>query len=276
MPNIAEFHPQIVHFVIAGARLGILFRWLSLTGRLKWTDGAATALIVIGAISAWFAVRSGVEAHGVAERVPGAVRAVQVHEEEGIELRNLLIVLASLELILLVPALAKVRKYGLVLAALVGLWVGYEIYSTGKAGGELVYSFAGGVGTRSGDTTDVNRALIAAMYHRASLSRTQKNDSAAAAEFAQLAARFPQDQTAQIMGAESLILDRKDIAAAQIALSKIPAPPDTARNYRRYQLARADVYIGLGKKDSAKMILDPLLSKAPTNKALLDRMEKTK
>lgn len=49
MPDIALFHPQIVHFVIAGAGLGLLFRWISLTGKLKWTDGAATALLVIGA-----------------------------------------------------------------------------------------------------------------------------------------------------------------------------------------------------------------------------------
>jgi uncharacterized membrane protein len=276
MPNIAEFHPQIVHFVIAGAGLGILFRWLSLTGKLKWTDHAATALIVIGAAAGWAAVRSGTEAHGPAERVPGAVRAVQVHEEEGEELRNLMFGLAALELILLIPAVSRWRKYGLYASALGGAFVASEIYKTAKAGGDLVYSYAGNVGIRSGDTTDVNRLLIAAMYHRAALSRTQKNDSAAAAQFAALAATFPSDQTAQIMGAESLILDKKDFAAAQMALSKIPAPPDTARNYRRYQIARADVYIGLGKKDSAKMILEPMLSKAPTNKALMDRMEKVK
>ena len=51
MPNLAEFHPQIVHFVVAGAGLGIFFRWVSLTGKLKWTDQAATALIVIGAVA---------------------------------------------------------------------------------------------------------------------------------------------------------------------------------------------------------------------------------
>ncbi|MEA3245565.1 MAG: hypothetical protein U9Q74_05360, partial [Gemmatimonadota bacterium] len=56
MPNIAEFHPQIVHFVVAGAGLGIFFRWVSLTGRLRWTDGAATALILVGALAAWAAV----------------------------------------------------------------------------------------------------------------------------------------------------------------------------------------------------------------------------
>jgi uncharacterized membrane protein len=276
MPNIAEFHPQIVHFVIAGAGLGIFFRWLSLTGKLKWTDHAAAALIVIGAAAGWAGVRSGTEAHGPAERVPGAVRAVQVHEEEGEELRNLLFGLAAFEIVLLFPALSKWRKYGLYASALGGAFVASEIYETAKAGGELVYSYAGNVGIRSGDTTDVNRLVMAALYHRAALSRTQKNDAGAAAGFAELAARFPDDPTAQIMGVESLLLDKKDYAGAQMAISKIPAPMDTARNYRRYQLARADAYIGLGKKDSAKIILEPLLSKAPTNKALMDRMEKVK
>lgn len=276
MPTLAVFHPQIVHFVIAGAALGILFRWVSLTGRLKWTDGAATALIVIGAVAAWFAVRSGIDAHGIPERIPGAVQMVQHHEEEGIELRNILLWLAAIELVLLLPRVAPARKLGRIAAAVLGLWAGWLIYETGEAGGKLVYSYAGGVGTRSGDSTDVNNLLKAALYQRASLSRTQRNDSGAAAAFAELAAKFPDDATAQIMGAESLILDRKDFPGALAALEKIAVPPDTARNYRRYQLARADAYLGMGHKDSARGLIEPLLSKAPTNKALMDRMEKVK
>jgi uncharacterized membrane protein len=276
MPNLALFHPQIVHFVIAGAGLGLFFRWVSLTGKFKWTDGAATALIVIGAVAAFFAVRSGTDAHGVTERIPGAVRAVQEHEEEGIDLRNLLLVIGALELAFLVPALAKWRKFGMMATAALGVWGAFEIYETGKAGGELVYSYAGGIGTRSGDTTDVNRLVMAAIYHRATLSRTQKNDAGAAAGFADLAARFPEDQTAQIMGAESLILDKKDYAGALTALAKIPMPADTARTYNRYQLARVDAYLGAGKKDSARMILEPLAAKFPTQKRITDRMEKVK
>ena len=53
-------------------------------------------------------------------------------------------------------------------------------------------------------------------------------------------------------------------------------PADTARTYRRYQLAKVDAYIGAGKKDSARMILEPMAAKAPTNKALQDRLEKGK
>lgn len=191
MPNLGHFHPQLVQFVIVGAGIGIFFRWVSLTGKLKWSDGAATALILIGTVAAYFAVRSETDAHGVAERVPGAVRVVQQHGEEGKELLNMLYVIAALELAFLIPALATWRKYVVIASAVVGLWGAYEIFETGQAGGELVYSYAGGVGVRSGDTTDVNRLVMAAMYHRAALSRTQKNDAAAAAAYPALAAQFP-------------------------------------------------------------------------------------
>jgi len=75
---------------------------------------------------------------------------------------------------------------------------------------------------------------------------------------------------------ESLVIDTKDYAGALTALAKIPQPADTARTYRRYLLAKVDAYIGAGKKDSAKAILEPLVAKAPNNKALQTRMEKLK
>ena len=250
MPNIGFFHPQIVHFVVAGMGLGIFFRWVSLSGKFRWTDQAATFLIVIGGIAAILAAQSGTDAHGVAERIPGAVTAVQEHERMGIVTRNILVALAALELLLLVPTLAKWQKPGRILAAIVGLLGGLGIYYTAAAGGVLVYSYAGGVGVRSGDTTDVNRLMMAALYNRASLSRTQKNDAGAAAGFAELAAKFPNDQTVQILAAESLIADTKDFAGATAVLARMGPPPDTARTYNRYQVARANAYLGAGKRDS--------------------------
>src|SRR5579871_4788393 len=98
MPNLAYYHPLIVHFVIAGTLIGIFFRWISLTGKLTWTNGAATALIVIGAVASWFAVMSGDDAHGVAQRIPGATQAVQLHEAAGHVARNVLSLLAAIEL----------------------------------------------------------------------------------------------------------------------------------------------------------------------------------
>jgi uncharacterized membrane protein len=276
MPNIGYFHPQIVHFVIAGAGLGIFFRWISLTGKLAWTDRAATALILIGTVAAWFAVTSGADAHGVAERIPGVAQAVRLHEDAGHDVRNVLLLIAALELVALVPAVAKWRRLVLAGSAIVGVGGAYELYDVGKLGGELVYSYAGGVGTRTGDSTDVNRLVLAAMYDRAQLYRTQKNSDGAAQAFTELAARFPADPSVQLLAVESTLQDKKDFAGALAQLARIPAPPDSDRMRPRYEMARADAFIGMGQKDSARTILTALAAKFPTSKRITDKLDKLK
>ena len=276
MPNLGYFHPQIVHFVIAGAGLGIFFRWLSLTGKLTWTNGAATALILLGTVAAWFAVTSGADAHGAAERIPGVARAVQLHEDAGQDTRNVLLLIAALELAALVPALGKWKKMILVGSAIVGVGGAYEIYDVGRLGGELVYAYAGGVGIRSGDSTDVNRLLLAAMYDRAQLDRTQKNALGAAQAFAELAAKFPNDVTVQLLQVESLMQDKQDFTGALAGLARIPTPPDSARMYTRYEMDRADALVGAGQKDAARTILKALAARFPTAKRIQDKLDKIK
>jgi uncharacterized membrane protein len=276
MPNLGYFHPQIVHFVIAGAGLGIFFRWLSLTGKLTWTNGAATALILLGTVAAWFAVTSGADAHGAAERIPGVARAVQLHEDAGHDARNVLLLIAALELAALVPALGKWKKMILVGSAIVGVGGAYEIYDVGRLGGELVYAYAGGVGIRSGDSTDVNRLLLAAMYDRAQLDRTQKNAGGAAQAFAELAAKFPNDATVQLLQVESLMQDKLDFTGALAGLARIPTPPDSARMYTRYEMDRADALVGAGQKDAARTILKALAARFPTAKRIQDKLDKIK
>ncbi|MFI5231352.1 MAG: tetratricopeptide repeat protein [Gemmatimonadales bacterium] len=276
MPNIGYFHPEIVHFVIAGAGLGIFFRWLSLTGKLQWTNGAATALILIGAVAAWFAVQSGSDAHGAVERIPGVARAVQLHEDAGHDARNVLLLLAAFELVALVPALAKWRRFILAASAAIGVVGAYEIYNVGHLGGEIVYAYSGGVGIRSGDSTDVNRMVLAAMYDRAQLYRAQKNTEGAADAFAKLAAQFPADQSVQLLGVESLLQDKKDYAAALAALKRIPAPGDSDRTRTRYETDRADAFVGAGQTDSARAILTDLAKRFPTSKRIQDKLAKLK
>ena len=76
MPNLGAFHPQIVHFVIGLLLVGVAMRIVSLTGRLKFTSPMATTLLLIGTVAAWAAVKSGTDAHGPVERIPGARAAV--------------------------------------------------------------------------------------------------------------------------------------------------------------------------------------------------------
>src|SRR5882757_2983898 len=195
MPNIASYHPQIVHFAVALLFIGVLFRWISLTGRAAFTGPAAAVLLLAGTTAALLAVQSGTDAHGPVERVPGARQAVQDHEERGKRAKNVFLFVAIFE----IGALAMARRsaritQGLKIgSAVVGLLGGVALYSAAEFGGELVYNYAGGIGIRSGDTTDVSHLLMAGLYHSAQAART-RHDSAAAAElFAEIARRFPND-----------------------------------------------------------------------------------
>lgn len=276
MPNIGYFHPEIVHFVVAGALLGIFFRWVSLTGKFAWTNGAAAALILIGTVAAWFAVTSGADAHGAVERIPGVARAVQLHEDAGHNARNVLLFLSALEIVALIPPLAKWRRYVLVASGIVGVVGAYEVYNVGHLGGEIVFAYGGGVGIRSGDSTDVNRMMLAAMYDRAQLYRAQKNTAGAADEFAKLAAQFPADQSVQLLAAESLIQDKKDFVSALAALKRMPTPGDSDRTRTRYETDRADAFAGAGQTDSARVILTDLAKRFPTSKRIQDKLAKLK
>jgi uncharacterized membrane protein len=276
MPDIGYYHPQIVHFVIAGLSLGILFRVLSVTGKLPWTDRAATAIILLGTVAAVFAVQSGTDTHQLSERIPGAAAAVQAHEDAGKDLRNLFLFISAIEIAALIPALAKWKKYLIMASAAICLWGAYEVYDVGRLGGIVVYSFAGGVGERTNDTTDVNHTMVAALYNRALLDREQKNSAAAAQEFEELARRFPNDQEIQLAYAQSLIIDKKDGAAAMAQLGKIPMPPDTARAWSRYQSTKADAFVAMGQTDSARVILTALVAKFPQSQRLKDKLAKLK
>jgi predicted Zn-dependent protease len=122
----------------------------------------------------------------------------------------------------------------------------------------------------------VNRLVLAAMYDRAQLDRTQKNADGAAAAFANLAAQFPGDQSVQLLAVESLLQDKKDFPGALAALSRIPVPLDSDRTRTRYELDRADAFIGNGQKDSARTILTALASRFPTSKRIQDKLDKLK
>src|SRR5712691_4478149 len=106
MPNIGSYHPIIVHFAIALLVVGVIFRWVSLTGRAPFTGPAAATLILAGAVEALLAVHSGTDAHGPVERIPGARGAVGEHEQWGERTRNIFLIVGAIEL----AALILVRR----------------------------------------------------------------------------------------------------------------------------------------------------------------------
>ncbi len=265
MPNIGAYHPVIVHFAIALLSVGVIFRWVSLTGRAPFTGPGAATLLILGAAAAFLAVHSGTDAHGPVERIPGVRQAVMDHEDAGHWARNVFLVVALLEIIALVAKkrsvqIARVALWG---SGVVGIFGFAAILKAADKGGDLVYDYAGGVGIRSGDTTDVNRLYLAGLYQAAQQARAQHDSARAAALFAQLEREFPNDTSVRLLAIESLMRDRDNGRAALAALARFPAPPDDRRLRLRIGFLRADAYVAVGKPDSARVVLEQLRSAFP-------------
>src|SRR4029077_14387089 len=97
MPDIGFYHPLIVHFAIALAIIGVLFRWISFTGAAKFAGPAGAALLALGTGAAVVAAHSGSDASVDVEALPGAAALVRHHGEWGMRTRNILLVISGLE-----------------------------------------------------------------------------------------------------------------------------------------------------------------------------------
>ncbi|MDZ4674572.1 MAG: DUF2231 domain-containing protein [Gemmatimonadota bacterium] len=272
MPDIGVFHPQIVHFVVALLIVGVGLRLVSLTGKLKWTSPAATTLLLLGTVAAVLAVQSGDDAHGPVERVPGARDAVVEHEEWGERARNIFLGVAALELIALAGAGRKWQRGILAASAVVGLAGGFAVFEAAEHGGELVYSYAGGVGVRSGEAADLNRLMTAALYHNLVQDRTEGRHVDAARLIDELASRNGGDPTVEYLVVESMMIDRRDPARARGLLADISPPADQPRLVSRHALLLADAFEGLGFADSARAALEAVKGQLPeTSHPAIDR-----
>lgn len=275
MPSIASFHPQIVHFAIALLIIGVVFRLIWFTGRLAFTGPAATALIVMGTVATVLAVRSGSDAHGPVERIPGVRPAVVEHEEWGLRARNIFLGVAALELLALalarrMPQPARVLAMGAAAIGVVGLGA---IYEAGEHGGELVYNHAGGIGIRSGNPEHVGNLLVAGLYNQALLDR-QANKGADGAALIDLAAnRFPQNLELQLMSIEWTTDVRHDPATALARLDAVSVPTADTRMRIRAALARAGALVAQGNKDSARQVLMTLKGEFPASPQIQRRLD---
>jgi uncharacterized membrane protein len=280
MPNLAVYHPAIVHFAVAFLVIGVIFRWISLTarGRAAFTGPAAATLLLAGTLAAYLSVKSGTDAHGPVERVPGAREAVIEHEDAGVWARNIFIIVAALELAAIAIRRRNLRGMQVALwgSAVVGVFGLGAIYKAGNRGGDLVYRYAGGVGIRYGDTADVNRLYLAALYQSAQQARTLHDSARAAEMFGELARRFPNDTTARFLAIESLVRDRKDGQAALAELSRISVPAENQRLRVRYGFLKADAYLAAGRPDSARATLEQLARDFPDQQRIKDRLAQIK
>ncbi len=273
IPNLAQFHPQIVHFIVALGLIGVLFRIGSLFWRRSWLSPAATSLILISAGASVAGVKSGLDAHGVAERIPGAREAVIEHEEWGKRTRNALLVLAGLEILTLALSSKKIGRPLQFVAALGGIGTGFVIYEAAEHGGDLVYEYAGGIGTRSGDPDDITNLLVAGLYHSARTARDSGKSERAARLIDELALTRPADTSVWIMVAESKLRDRRDPVAALGVLDSVRIPGNSRFDVRHGML-KAEAHHQLGHADSAKAILEAVVQRHPNSQAAKDALAK--
>lgn len=278
MPDIGVYHPAIVHFAVALLVAGAVLRWVSLSGRAAFTGPAATTLLLAGTLAAVAAVQSGLDGHGPVERIPGARQAVVDHEDAGIWARNVFLVVAVLEVIALVTRrrslnVARGAIWGSAVVSVFGL---AALYKAGNQGGDLVYRYAGGVGTRYGDTADVNRLYLAALYQAAQQARSLHDSTRAAELFAQLAREHPADTTVLFLHIESIVRDQNDGRAALRALARLGEPVGDRRLRLRYGYLKADAFLAMGRADSARATLGRLADDYPDVQRIKDRLAELK
>ena len=267
-------HPQIVHFAVALLIVGVLFRALSLVGRPSFLGPAAASLLFLGTIAAAAATYSGDLAHGPVEAMPGVRPAVVEHEEWGERTRNVFFVVMLIELVALALRGSKKARPVLIASTVVGLVGVFCLYEAGEHGGELVYDYAGGVGTRSGNPEAVGQLLLAGLYQQALVDRKQGNAAGAAELMSEAAKRFPDIADVRLLEAESQLIDRRNAASALEALRAITPPADNRQQRVRHGMLTADALLAAGQRDGAIATLQQLYADVPNPrvKARLDAL----
>jgi uncharacterized membrane protein len=272
MPDLGFYHPIVIHFAIGLLAVGVLFRWLSLTGRTAFAGPAAASVLLLAMVATLVAAQSGEDAHVAVEAVPGTAGAVRAHQQWGERTRNLALVIGGLELLALaLRGRADTRKLVFASAGL-GVVAVFSVLQTGKLGGELVYAHAGGVGIRSGDPEDVARLLLAGLVAQADVDEKagRARDAATLLEIA--AQRFPADPTVQMRAAEGLLEDRHDPAGALALLARPGPPPDEPPLRFRGAWLTADALDALGRHAEARVVLERLQTEFPENTRLRGRL----
>ncbi|HVZ24153.1 MAG TPA: tetratricopeptide repeat protein [Vicinamibacterales bacterium] len=270
------FHPEVVHFAIALLFVGVALRVISLVGRPAFIGPAAALLLLLGTAAAVAAAYTGTIAHGPIEQMPGLRPAVEAHEEWGERARDVFVAVAIIEILALLAgrtAYARYRRYLVIASAVVGLGGLAVLYEAGEHGGEIVYAYAGGVGTRSGDPQDVGHLFLAGLYQQALQDRKSGNAVEAADLLAQAARQFPNSLDVQLTAAESQLLDRKDPQAAIEQLRRIMPPPDNRSMRLRHGMLLADALDASGQHDAAIATLRQLQSAFPNFSRISQRIE---
>jgi uncharacterized membrane protein len=267
-------HPQVVHFAIALVFAGVAFRLVSLTRLVKFTSPAAMTLILAGTVACFAAVQTGTTAHEPVEQIPGVRNAVLDHQTWGERARDIFTIVSAMEVVALFLGwrqhrFATAMAVGAAITGAVGLGA---IYQAASRGGALVYSYAGGVGTSTGDTVDVNRLFIAAAYQQALQDREAGRVQEAMTIVDLAAARFPANLDLQLLGVEWTTDLKQDPAAAIAWLDRLQIPPNDTGARVRAGVARANALAAQGNRDGAMAVLRTLQAEFPENPQVQRRL----
>ncbi len=275
MPDIGVFHPQITEFAVVLLIVGVLARWISLTGKLPFTRPAAAVLLLAGTAAAVLAVQSGLDAHELAERVPGIGGAVNAHQDAGEWARDVFLIVAVFEIAGLAFAAKRPqwRRWAEIASAVVCVAGAATIYRAGDLGGDLVFDWAGGVGIRSGDTADVGHLLTAGLYQEAMVARKSHRPGEADTLLTLLDRLHPTDPFIEMAYAQSLMQDRKDPKSALAVLDGIRTPDSVPLMKARVSFAKVDVFEALKMTDSARATLTALATQFASNPRLSQRIK---
>jgi hypothetical protein len=259
-------HPQVVHFAVALLVVGVVARALSLVTRQRFPfiSPMAATLLMLGTFAALLAAMTGDAAHGPVEAMPGLRPAVEEHARWGEWTRNIFFVVFLIELVALVLRNPLWFRYALIASTAVGAVGLFALYEASEHGGQIVYSYAGGIGTRSGNPQDVSRLFLAGLYQQALADRNAGRSQEAARLMDQAAARFPDDIEVQLARAESILIDRQDAASAIGALQSIRPPSDNRPLRVRHAMLTADALVASGQRDGAIAVLQQVLQEGPS------------
>ena len=147
------------------------------------------------------------------------------------------------------------------------------LFEAAERGGDLVYSYAGGPGLRSGDPKDVQRLLIAGLFNESLQERKAGHSAEAGALVDELSRWMPADPEVRLLRVESLMTDRKNYPGAMAALDSVAIDSSNVRLRARQALLKANAYIGLGKPDSARAALTAAVSAMPQNRGLKAKLD---
>jgi uncharacterized membrane protein len=279
--ELAALHPIVVHFALALLVAGVSFRCAWLGGellrsrRLEFAGPAACVLLFAGTVAAAVAVKSGELARGDAESVPGAASVVNEHGEWAEWTLRAFVVVSLLEASALTLRRSTRVRHALTAASgVLGLLGLFLVYETGEHGGRIVYSHAGGVGTRTGDPEDVGRLLVAGLYQQSMLDRTEGRTEAAKALLELAAARFPDHLEVQLVLAEFQLEDKQEASLALQTLGRLTVPSDDAALRLRHGILTVDALLALDRQDEARAKLEQVRREAPDNGLVRARLQR--